>query len=77
MNINQPIKQTAKVIARHPKHMITMINFNWKCCNCEYENSASLSEEEDLCQVDKVILTCSNCRFNNRILLKDIYNNDF
>lgn len=61
------------VIERQPKHLITMINFNWKCYSCNYENSASLSEEEDLLQ--DPTLTCTNCRHNNKILLSDIYNN--
>lgn len=67
------VKPYGSVLARQPNHIITMINFNWSCCDCGYENTASLSEEEDLCQTKEVTLTCSNCRYNNRILISDIY----
>ncbi len=71
---NDNNKPFGRVIEKQAKHIVTMINFNWECCDCKYENTASLSEEEDLCQTDLVILTCKQCRYNNRILVADIYN---
>ena len=64
-----------KVITRHSSHFITMINFNFECYDCGYDNSVSLSEEEDL--LEDPICTCSNCRANNLIKLSDIYDNNF
>ena len=40
-------------VKRQPKHIVTMINFNWNCVECGYENTASLSEEEDLAQTEE------------------------
>lgn len=68
--------KTAKIVERQLKHFVTMINFNWECINCKCENSASLSEEEDLMQHDYVTETCRNCRANNRIKVYDIYNHN-
>jgi transcription elongation factor Elf1 len=67
--------KTAKVISRHPKHFVTMINFNYECVECGYDNSVSLSEEEEL--LDNPTLTCSNCKTNNTVTLKDIYGSDW
>jgi len=66
--------KTAKVVGRQPNHIVTMINFNWNCLSCDYENTSSLSEEEDLIQNKVIIETCRNCRYNNHIKVYDIYN---
>lgn len=68
--------KTATIINRQPNHIVTMINFNWGCIECKYENTSSLSEEEDLMQHDYVTETCRNCRTNNRIMVADIYNHN-
>lgn len=65
-----------QVTERLSNHIVTMINFNWECYECKAENPASLSEEEDLCQTDMIVLTCTNCRTNNRVYLSDIYSTE-
>jgi|GEM_PF-4230265 len=65
--------KTAKILNWQPKHIVTMINFNWGCVDCGYENSSSLSEEEDLMQHDFITQTCAKCRYNNRIKVSAIY----